>query len=123
MNARMPGEQKMDPSSLELRTKPRVENFLQVTVFEAKGIPNKKKYLAELNIGGKLRAETCTKQKLDMCFWGENFEFDHLPSVKETLVVSLYREVDKRKKRSLLGSVRIPLEAVTNTTPTPSESW
>ncbi|XP_018494269.1 disabled homolog 2-interacting protein [Galendromus occidentalis] len=123
VNARLPGEQKMDPSSLELRTKPRVENFLQVTVFEAKGIPNKKKYVAELNIGGKLRAETCTKQKLDMCFWGENFEFDHLPSIKETLIVSLYREVDKRKKRSLLGTVRIPLEAVTNTTPTPSESW
>ncbi|XP_022672734.1 probable Ras GTPase-activating protein isoform X3 [Varroa destructor] len=122
VNARMPGEQRLDASG-EMRSKPRTENFLQVTVFEAKGIPNKKKYLAELNIGSKLRAETCPKQKLDMCFWGENFEFDHLPLVKETLTVSLYREVDKRKKRHLLGSVKIPLKATTNTTPTHVESW
>ena len=45
-----------------------------------------------------LYAKTSTKQKSDLCFWGEHFDFQGLPAVN-VININLYREGDKRRKR------------------------
>lgn len=55
------------------------ENSLQVWLLEAKGQtisskPNKR-YFCEIYINNCLYARTCAKEKKDILFWGENFEF------------------------------------------------
>lgn len=49
-------------------------------------------------LDGSLYARTSSKQKSEMCFWGEQFEFNSLPSV-ENITISLYREGDKKRKK------------------------
>ncbi|GIY59546.1 putative Ras GTPase-activating protein, partial [Caerostris extrusa] len=47
-----------------------------------------------------------------MCFWGEYFEFNNLPTVT-SIYVNLYREADKKKRRDknvLIGCVQIPVK-------------
>ncbi|XP_029848549.3 ras GTPase-activating protein raskol isoform X1 [Ixodes scapularis] len=91
----------------------RTENSLRLWVLEAKGIPAKKRYFCELRLDGTLYARTSSKLKGSLCFWGEQFEFSHLPPL-ESLSVSLFREPDKRKRRDKglsLGTVTIPLVA------------
>lgn len=45
-----------------------------------------------------LYARTSSKQKGDMCFWGEQFDFNGLPSIN-TINVHLYRDADRKRKR------------------------
>jgi RAS protein activator-like 2 len=45
-----------------------------------------------------LYARTSAKQKGDLCFWGEHFDFLNLPSVN-VININLYKEADKKKKR------------------------
>ncbi len=55
------------------------DNALQLCVLEAKGNgiqqSNKKKYFCEILIDSCVYARTCLKDKKDILFWGENFEF------------------------------------------------
>lgn len=55
------------------------ENSLQVWLLEAKGQtisskPNRK-YFCEIYLNTELGARTCAKEKRDILFWGESFEF------------------------------------------------
>ncbi|XP_052126561.1 ras GTPase-activating protein raskol, partial [Frankliniella occidentalis] len=94
----------------------RTDNSLKIWVLEAKGVANKKRYFAELCLDKTLYARTSSKQKGDMCFWGEHFDFHNLPSVN-VININLYREADRKKKRDknvLVGSVSIPVHEVTS---------
>ncbi|XP_069690050.1 ras GTPase-activating protein raskol isoform X5 [Periplaneta americana] len=94
----------------------RTENSLKIWILEAKGIANKKRYFCELCLDKTLYARTSSKQKGDMCFWGEHFDFHNLPMVN-VINVNLFREADRKKKRDknvLVGSVSIPVHEVTS---------
>jgi hypothetical protein len=57
----------------------RTENTLQLCLLEAKGNgiqqSQKKKYFCEILINNCVHARTCLKDKKDILFWGENFDF------------------------------------------------
>ncbi|XP_032452988.1 probable Ras GTPase-activating protein isoform X4 [Nasonia vitripennis] len=94
----------------------RTDNSLQIWLLEAKGVPAKKRYFCEVCLDSTLYARTTAKLKADLCFWGERFDFHHLPAVN-TIQVNLYREADRKKKRDknvLIGSVNIPVNNVTS---------
>lgn len=94
----------------------RTENSLKIFILEAKGVANKKRYFCELLLDNSLFARTSSKQKSEMCFWGEQFEFGNLPSL-ETITIVLYREADKKRKKEknvLVGSVNIPVANVSS---------
>lgn len=57
------------------------ENSLHVWLLEAKGLaisskPNRK-YFCEIYLNTELGARTCAKEKRDILFWGESFEFKY----------------------------------------------
>ena len=73
-----------------------------------------------------LFARTTSKQKGDILFWGEHFEFSNLPNV-QTVTVNIYRESgsggggndnnNKKKKKNktknvLLGVINIPTSSL-----------
>ncbi|KAJ9574048.1 hypothetical protein L9F63_008574, partial [Diploptera punctata] len=92
----------------------RTDNSLKIWILEAKGIANKKRYFCELCLDKTLYARTSSKQKGEMCFWGEHFDFHNLPLVN-VINVNLFREADRKKKRDknvLIGSVSIPVHEV-----------
>ncbi|GFY47272.1 ras GTPase-activating protein raskol [Trichonephila inaurata madagascariensis] len=93
----------------------RKESSLRIWVLEAKGMSTKKsKYYCEVCLDKTLYARTSSKQKGEMCFWGEYFEFNSLPTVT-SIYVNLYREADKKKRRDknvLIGCVHIPVSAI-----------
>ncbi|XP_053381615.1 ras GTPase-activating protein nGAP-like isoform X5 [Mercenaria mercenaria] len=94
----------------------RSESSLKVWVQEAKNVPSKKRYFCEVCLDKDLYARTSIKMKGDMLFWGEQFEFNNLPSV-EFLIVNLYREADKKKKKdrnTLVGYSKIPVCDISN---------
>lgn len=91
----------------------RTDNSLQIWLLETKGVPAKKRYFCEVCLDSTLYARTTAKLKADLCFWGEHFDFHHLPSVN-TIQVNLYREADRKKKRDknvLIGTYSINLNA------------
>ena len=85
----------VQPDSESLR---RTDNSLQIWLLEAKGIPSKKRYFCEVCLDNTLYARTTAKLKADLCFWGERFDFHHLPAVN-TIQINVYREADRKKKR------------------------
>ncbi|XP_046668232.1 ras GTPase-activating protein raskol-like isoform X4 [Homalodisca vitripennis] len=94
----------------------RTDNSLKIWVLEAKGVANKKRYFCEVCLDKTLYAKTSCKQKGELCFWGEHFEFHNLPLVN-VININLYREADRKKKREknmLVGSVSIPVHDVTS---------
>lgn len=66
-------------------SKRRQENSLQVCILEAKGLAignssgsgnkSNKKYYCEVNLNSTLHSRTSLKEKKDILFWGENFDF------------------------------------------------
>ena len=64
----------------------RTDNSLRLDVLEVKGLPEKKKYYAEILVDDKLYARTSAKKLTSQCcFWGEQFEFKvHIPTVDLT---------------------------------------
>ncbi|XP_064615899.1 ras GTPase-activating protein nGAP-like isoform X3 [Liolophura sinensis] len=94
----------------------RTDNSLKLWVIEAKNVPSKKRYFCEICLDRTLYARTSSKTKSEMCFWGEQFEFNNLPAV-ETITVNLYREADRKKKKDrnqLLGYINLPVNEITN---------
>ncbi|KAG1651041.1 putative Ras GTPase-activating protein [Nymphon striatum] len=92
----------------------RTENSLQIWILEAKGVSNKKKYFCELCLDKTLYARTSSKQKQELCFWGEHFDFNNLPTVK-IISINLYREPDRKKRKEknvLIGTVNIPVDVI-----------
>ncbi|XP_072925534.1 ras/Rap GTPase-activating protein SynGAP-like isoform X1 [Hemitrygon akajei] len=91
----------------------RVENMLSLWVNEVKDLTPRKKYFCELHLDGSLYARTTSKLNAEELFWGEHFEFNNLPPIRE-VTLHLFRDEDKkRKEMSALGSVTIPLAEVT----------
>ncbi|XP_050524754.1 ras GTPase-activating protein raskol-like isoform X2 [Daktulosphaira vitifoliae] len=94
----------------------RTENSLKIWILEAKGLVNKKKYFCELCLDKTLFARTSSKQKSELCFWGEHFDFSSLPQVN-VINIHLYREGERKKKKDksfLVGTVSIPVHDVTS---------
>lgn len=56
------------------------------------------RYFCELCLDKTLYARTSGKQKNDLCFWGEQFDFFNLPTVN-VININIYREADRKKKR------------------------
>ncbi|XP_043939435.1 ras GTPase-activating protein nGAP-like isoform X2 [Protopterus annectens] len=91
----------------------RIENMLSLWVTEAKDLTPKRKYFCEIHLDGSLYARTTSKTCSNSMFWGENFEFDNLPSVQEVTVYILKDEDKKKKDVTPVGSVTIPTSEVT----------
>lgn len=67
----------------------RYENTLQLWILEAKGgaidsTSNKsvKKYYCDILLNNTLYGRTCIKEKKDILFWGENFDFKYFYFIK-----------------------------------------
>lgn len=56
------------------------------------------RYFCELCLDKTLFARTSSKQKSELCFWGEHFDFTSLPQVN-VINVHLYREGERKKKK------------------------
>lgn len=93
----------------------RTDNSLKIWILEAKGVANKKWYFCELCLDKSMHARTAGKQKNDLCFWGQHFEFDDLPVV-HNININLYREADRKKKKdkTFVGTVTIPVNTITS---------
>jgi hypothetical protein len=81
------------------------ENSLNMWLLEAKGQPisskANKKYFCDILINGALYARTCCKDKKEILFWGESFDFNGIASGCESVRVELYQEtVETQKKKS-----------------------
>lgn len=120
-----------DVSEPNLVSKRRDENFIHVWLLEAKGTPisskSNKKYYCEIYLDNCLYARSCAKEKKDILFWGESFEFSNVNC--QTVKVDVYQQVvETQKKKSkkdpsqnFLGSVTIPVSAIESSQPV--EKW
>ena len=82
------------------------ENSLQLWLLEAKGQqlsskPNKK-YMCEIVLNKHVLARTCSKEKQDILFWGENIELNSVSG--DYVRIELYQEsvetIKKKNKQS-----------------------
>ncbi|VDM30398.1 unnamed protein product [Hydatigera taeniaeformis] len=81
------------------------ENSLFLSILEAKGLHNKKRYYCDICLDRTLYARTTSKQCFgNSIFWAEEFDLNNIPDVS-ILTMSLYREAEggtKDGRRGLL---------------------
>lgn len=101
-------------SEINLSCPTRIDNSLNIFIMEAKGVAISKRYYCEIILDSKHYGYTSSKSSSNLCFWGEHFQFQDLPSV-DTICILLYREEDKKKLKSILiGEVHIHVNCVTS---------
>ncbi|VDL61604.1 unnamed protein product [Hymenolepis diminuta] len=117
------------------------ENSLFLSILEAKGLHNKRRYYCDVCLDRTLYARSTSKQSTgNSIFWAEEFDLNNLPDVS-ILTVSLYREADgggrdgrrglltrsnskkssKKSQNRLVGFVTLPVMNVC--TRNPSQTW
>ncbi|KAH9287323.1 Disabled -like protein 2-interacting protein [Echinococcus granulosus] len=117
------------------------ENSLFLSILEAKGLHNKRRYYCDICLDRTLYARTTSKQCLgNSIFWAEEFDLNNLPDVS-ILTVSLYREAEggskdgrsgllarsnskkasKKSQNRLIGFVTLPVAKVC--TRNPAQTW
>lgn len=67
-------------------------------------------------------SRTAGKQKNELCFWGQSFEFDDLPVV-HTVNINLYREADRKKKKDKTLVGKLPPPPTPPPSPRPAIGW
>ncbi|CAL4069052.1 unnamed protein product, partial [Meganyctiphanes norvegica] len=90
----------------------RTENILKLWILELKNVPQKKKYYCNLLVDEEIYHTTQSKQKTDICFWGDYCETS-IDSQSSHVCVAVY------KKATHLGYVKIDLVSSSKTT----EKW
>ncbi|KAL5966360.1 Ras GTPase-activating protein raskol [Taenia solium] len=117
------------------------ENSLFLSILEAKGLNNKRRYYCDICLDRTLYARTTSKQCLgNSIFWAEEFDLNNLPDVS-ILTMSLYREAEggakdgrkgllvrsnskktsKKFQNRLIGFVTLPITKVC--TRNPAQTW